>query len=1618
MNFFENAVIFDKFQIIEKLGEDFVFSSYLGKNLDNGSKVFIKILNQNRYTRYEVDKICYNNELPTIKAFDHRNIMHVIEAGTYSNTVCVVSEYIGSTRLDEFLKGRGALDVPTSLNLISQLASALRYAHSKNIIHRNLKASNIGIFISDGSYQPKIFDFGLSYIIDYSSTPSELVDDNFGFMSPESTGLLDRKVDARSDLYSLGVLLYRFITGSYPFHADTIDNMVYQHVAVMPKNPSDLNPAVPEVISKLIMKLLSKDPDQRYESANELINDLDVFMASSSSSMHMRDEDLLQTMDQRSRILSRKHELAQLRNFYTKALEGPGRFCLVRGSLGSGKSDLFSNLCNELTSSKIPYFRAHFTPQTMMTPYYAFHDILETFAVRFDKYDRKLQLTERSRLARNLMGLSDLVFKICPDMKKVLPESLSLPSLEGFREQQRSVMLLSTFFLSLQSQGSPFVFILDDIHYADAASLSLLLEMANHISNYKVFVVCSCRDTDYTDSHYLSQFLALFKQEELFSEIDLEPFSESRMCEYLADLLILDKDECQILASYIAEKTSGNPYFAVNIIRSMIEDNVISVSNGVLEQNWEQMRVINQSVDVFQLIERRMSRLSPETISMLKVAAVIGNSFSLSVLQTVCKFSRDELFRNIDAATALQFIEYSSVDDVMEFSHRDVHSVLFSKFSEDELKKTHYDIAKAIESLPTERERKIYDLVTHYMAAGDDNELRKYILDAAAMARFANATSEALSYYNKALELIIAEGGSGNEDWCITSDALVDLNLLVGNFDTAIEHANNLLPHMPDDVDRAKLLHRIALSYYRLSRYDSCEEMLMKALDYLGIKFPDSLSAIKSRTKTLKLHLRILKVISDNPVLSKLNKPKDGDTRTVSSIVSIYETLCRLYAERDLDRFNYTALAMYKYSYKHRKLSSDFALALTNLAIYYIYNDNLSNAKHTLSLAGRILTENKDTHGMAHASVVSAFAEQWMSQTEPSIKLYKEAIEGYKAAGDSWEMNNINISLCETYLMAGDYSTCERLCLECIATSEHLDDTYSLIRAYSCLVSCYSESGNYANAEEVAKRCKPIADELNQPHALLVFYNAYSRLLIDSNKYSDAIVLLTKAQQAIEENNLPHTYSTTIYANLALARIHMLSRERSSMSLNEIQNAEFEISSLCTKAIETAQKRPHQQIVALRVLAQYGIATERFKKSEQAFKESAQLTPASGYHYENAKLDYEYSRYLLSKHRTNEARFYIFEAYMTFTNISSTQYIKICEKIISEKYKEDFRNNALLSDVSEHKNRMNVDRRVNTLLRLGDRLTSTLELDELQRKILQDAVELVGAERGILFLYPEAGDKKLYVASVYNLGSFDCNTYDWMLEEVETNRKPIVINDVQSDEYRKHYSVMARYGIKSVMAMPMFVRGALFGVIYLDSRLVRQIFTDDYIEAMGFIANQAGAPIENARLYHRAITDGLTGIYGRSYLDNKVIDLTSEENAKVSAIMIDVDNFKRCNDTYGHPFGDKVLKQIAGIMKRVAGDNGIPCRYGGEEFVVLLGTNDADFALDIANKIRQTVENSTLACNNGTDVALVSVTISLGVSIWSPEMERVDLIEHADKALYYAKTHGKNQAVLWNESIG
>ncbi len=1625
MALLEKTVLFDKYRIIQQLDKNNFMTVYLGEHLQTSEYILIHIMNPYTITKSESERARFLNEMKIIRNFEHPSLLRVYDAGEYDDSICIIFEYFDGIPLQKYIEQNRNIDIKVALSIIEQIATGLRYAQSFNILHRSLKTSSVLILEKEGKTIVKLVDFGMAYIVDYNSFANTDIDYSFGFLAPETTGLLERPVDQRSDLYSLGIIMYHMLTGCLPFHSDTMDNMVYKHLAVRVKPPEDINPNIPTDVSNIITKLISKDPDLRYLTTNELINDIDRYISNAELGIPITDNDILHGFNRKARIYSRHRELSQLMETCEDSFENSGHFIFVHGGLGSGKSDLMNNLYTRLTEHGTTCLRSSFKSQFRMTPYSAFQQLLNEFASIYGTYERKLQITEKNRLSQLIGGLTSTVTRISPIMNSVLTESIALPPLDDYKEQQRTFMLLSTFMLSLLKEEKPYCIIFDDMQYADPSSLSLICEMAERVSQHKVSIVATIRDIESTEENpLLASVISRLKNCTGFYDLPLNPFNETRMCEYLSDILGLPRHECNVLTTYMIEKTDGNPYFTINVLRSMLEDGVITVTNRTLEHDWDKLRSVNSEHEVMSIIRRKMSLLDEDAVTLLEIAAVIGYEFSLDLLSYITDIKLNDLLPFIDHAVSMQFINYASArKTLVSFAHKQIHEFFLSRITPDREKELHYWIAKGIEAkYAGETTPHLYRLVYHFLMADDDKSLKNYCLDAAHLAESSNANEEAISYYKKSLELMGNRTAANLQPWIAIKKSLIHLNLITGHFYDALLTANELLPLMEDNLEKARLYKSIGIGHLRQGNFRDCITNLMMALKALEFKFPSSDTEMSLMLHSLKTGV----MFSNGSDITKNKSSASGSTRRDTDIseqdkviVSVLETLIWVYAYTNKIGFNYTLLRLYSYAIKKFGNSPELGFGASALVVYFGLNNEKKKAKLAQSLTLNLRKSIGDRFGYARSLFVSGIFSILESQHTRAVKYLKEALDVFTEIGDMWEINNIYTYLSYTHFMSGHFDEGRETCESGIMLSQKLNDRFNLLIVSSIMIGCLARKGNFSLAEAAADSASQLNNELQIPYAQCFYRLMMGILRLEQGKFEDAEKHLNIAQNFIDTVRFVETALMIVTPHLAIAKISVFQGERNSLLQELRTKQESFLRTLCSQAVSDSKAYPCFLIPAYRAVAKYAIMINKPKKADEYYKEGILLSSETQNTFDSAKIHLDYGLFLLDQHRNEESRYNIFDAYMNFSSSNASVYIKKCEEIITTRYADNFISNTLMADISSKQNRMNVDRKVNTLLRMGERLTSTLEIEELQNKVLQDAVELAGAERGILFLYPESGEKKLYVASIFNTGNFDSYAYDWILEDVELTNQPVVINDVQSDEFRKNYSQMVRYGIKSVMAMPMFVRGKLYGVIYLDSRLVRGIFSNEYLETIGFIANQSGAPIENARLYHRAITDGLTQLYGRSYLDNLIIDKTSDGGkAKLSALMLDVDFFKKCNDTYGHPFGDEVLKQVASIMKKITGNKGTACRYGGEEFVILLDTNNAEFAISIAEKIRQSIETTAVPFNEGSKVTLVSITVSIGVSIWDPKMERVELIEHADKALYSAKNNGRNQVKLWSKELG
>jgi diguanylate cyclase (GGDEF)-like protein len=422
-------------------------------------------------------------------------------------------------------------------------------------------------------------------------------------------------------------------------------------------------------------------------------------------------------------------------------------------------------------------------------------------------------------------------------------------------------------------------------------------------------------------------------------------------------------------------------------------------------------------------------------------------------------------------------------------------------------------------------------------------------------------------------------------------------------------------------------------------------------------------------------------------------------------------------------------------------------------------------------------------------------------------------------------------------------------------------------------------------------------------------------------------------------------------------------------------------------------------------------------KAEQFLLKSIEQNESVSCKYELAKAYYEYGNLLNSQNMAEEAESNWNEAYSIFKEIGAKVYLERCAVLLGHIPEQEDENE------STSKDRLRADRRMSAVLTTSRYLSSILDLDDLLKKIIDKAMELTGAERGMLLLYPEEGEKNLDVKVVRTVsgGGIDEQTLftsNSIIGRAINDKTPLIISDATLNEELKYQASVIINGLRSVLCAPIITHGEVLGVIYLDNRLVSGLFSQEDLDILDLIANQAGVSIDNAKLYNRAIKDGLTDLYNRTFFDKflmKSINEAERYDKQLSLLMLDIDYFKRINDKYGHQAGDMVLESLAQILKKVFRESDVIARYGGEEFVIVLPSTGIDGAIAAAGKMMSLVQDNTTLYNNADHTEALKITISIGIAEWVRGDDRLRMVEKVDNALYKAKESGRNRIEIWNQ---
>lgn len=539
------------------------------------------------------------------------------------------------------------------LKLAIHIASAVADIHLKGTIHKNIHPQDI--LVDPVTLETRLVGLGYATRIPSEKQPAQplrLIEGVLPYLSPEQTGRMNRAIDTRSDLYAVGVVFYQMLTGRLPFEARDPLEWVHCHIARTPSSPSSVVPGVPEVISRIIMKLLAKLAEDRYQSARGLRADLERCLVqwtreNRCTLFALGEDDLADRFSVPEKLYGRETELATLLGGFERvASSGIPELIFVAGRPGIGKSTLVNELWKPLVRDRGLFVGGKFDQNHLNIPFATITQAFRGIALEILAEPEERLAAWKSEI-KNAVGVNGRVaVDVIPQLESVIGEQPPVPDLPPAETKNRFLQVFQELVAVFAKKEHPVTIFLDDMQWVDVPTLQLLRHLLRSRKDVYLYVVCAFRDTEIGPTHPLRQGLEeLRKTGTTVSEIALGPLSLEELTRMVADSVHRPVMEAEPLGRLVYDKTAGNPFFAAQLLKTFYEERLIERHPESKGWRWNLEKILAKSYtdDVIELMIAKVRRLSAASQETLKLASCLGNTATVRTLARVCGQSEEAL---------------------------------------------------------------------------------------------------------------------------------------------------------------------------------------------------------------------------------------------------------------------------------------------------------------------------------------------------------------------------------------------------------------------------------------------------------------------------------------------------------------------------------------------------------------------------------------------------------------------------------------------------------------------------------------------------------------------------------------------------------------------------------------------------------------------------------------------------------------------------------------------------------------------------------------------------------------------------------------------------------------
>lgn len=1441
----------------------------------------------------------------------------------------LVLEDFGGESLASILQTR-RLPLADVLSLAIQAAEIVGQVHQQHVIHKDVNPSNLVWNSVTG--QLKLIDFGIATRLTRENQalrhPS-VMEGTLAYMSPEQTGRMNRAVAYHTDFYSLGVTFYELLTGTLPFSTTDALALVHAHIAQQPIPPHTLVPDIPLPLSAIVMKLMAKNAEDRYQSAYGLKADLvECFRqwqeTKTIDSFQIGQQDVIDRFHIPQKLYGREREVNTLLTAFARVSQGARELLLVSGHAGIGKSALVQEVYRSMAQQRGYFITGKFDQFQRNIPY-------ASLTQAFCSLVRQILTESEDQIAawRNALvaaiGLNlQVVIDVIPEVELIVGPQPVAPPRSPTEAQNRFNLVFQKFIRVFTGPGHPLVIFLDDLQWADGASLTLLQLLMTASENHFLFVICAYRDNEVSGGHPMQLVLeAIRKEGGIVTPLVLAPLRLPDVQQLIAETLACPIVTAQPLAEAVLAKTAGNPFFINEFLKSLHGVGLLTFDGQRRAWQWDvgDIKAQNITDNVVELMAERMQKLERETQEALKLAACLGNQFDLHTLAIVREQSPGESATTLwpamveglliplgETSPSMDFAVQGASDDVTveyKFAHDRVQQAAYSLISHAAKPVTHWNVGRLLlQNMPIEeQERNIFDIVNHLNEGRDlvqqlaeRETLAALNLKAGKKAKAAAAYASAFGYLQTGTELLPEDAWERQYDLVLALYIeAAEAAYLSGNFLRMEQLTSIILQRSRTLLDKVSAYEVMLHAYSAQNNLVEGMKIGLRVLALLSVPLADE----PSQADIVRSLEETQHILAGSRVGELLYLPVMRDPHAVATMRMLSSVLHLSYVAFP-KLFPLVVFRMVNLSATHGNIplsaqayaAYGFILcgAGGDIETGYQFGDlalNLVERFNARELKASVLY------------IVNAFVRHWKEHIKETLPSFQE---GYQIGLETGDLNFATFNTqgygFQAFWMGAELAGLER------KMAKYNDAVRQLKQGHVLNLNALYRQVFLNLQGQADNPCQLIGESYNEEKVLPLRLQAHDENTICHIHITKLVLcyLFQEFRQAVSYAAIAEKYLDSLVGTAAIPGFHFYDSLARLAVFPNVEEAE-QIIILARVAAHQEKMKTWARHAPMNFLHKFHLVeAERARvlgadrEARESYDQAIDLAREHGYVNEEALANELAAKFYLARRQTRLTQYYLREAHYAYARWGATAKVNALEahypKFLPPSA-PDF-SLSMASTVSTNASqRLSTTFDFTSVLKASQAISREIVLDRLLMALMGIVIENAGAQRGILLLEKEGRlvieaegeidhDEVAVLQSVPVETSTNLPTT--IVRYVERTKEPVVLSEATQETVFANDPYITKQRPRSVLCVPLLKQGTLIGIVYLENNLTPGVFTPDRLEVVTLLSAEAATSIENARLY-RSLEETKERLadYSKT-LEQKVADRTQQLEEKNQAL--------------------------------------------------------------------------------------------------------------------------------------